>query len=146
MNLSYIGTQGVLLAQDGANMDPSLRVSLWLQIVALVRDRIKNTTIWDGVLVLAIVFAAVALTWVFTRWRRRVWGPSKNPEGLFRELCQAHSLGKRANHLLRSLAAAHEQKPAMMFVMPQFFKAEALPTSLKPYTKEFQELARHLFS
>lgn len=146
MNLWYTAIQGMLLAQEDFYLDPSLPANPLEHVAAQVRDRVKNTSLWDGAILLAVILAAVALIWVLGRWNRRLSEPSKNPEWLFRELCQAHLLGNHAITLLRSLASANHQKPAMVFVMPQLFAAEALPSALKPNAKDFQELARHLFS
>jgi hypothetical protein len=146
MNLLYIAIRGALLAQDEGYIDPTAPANPLEHVAAQVRERVKNTSILDLWILLGVVLGAVALIYVLGRWNRRLSEPSKNPELLFRELCQAHSLSQRAISLVRSLASVHQQKPAMMFVMPELFLTQKLPDSLRSNAKEFQEIARHVFS
>lgn len=146
MNEFDVFRSSPLLAQDDVYIETPIVASNPIErVAAQVRGRVERASILDVGIVLAVVIAAVGLIWCLSRWNRRLSQPSKNPEWLFRDLCKAHQLSGRAISLLRGLAAANHQPPAMAFVMPQWFEGDRIPGSLKSNTPEFAELARHLF-
>lgn len=70
-----------------------------------------------------------------------------NPRKLFRELCQAHRLDAQQRRMLLEVAEATcPHQPALIFLQPQAFAAERLPSSLVERTTELASLRERLFA
>ena len=102
-----------------------------------------DLAIWVGIL------AAVALTmfWL-SRHVRQQETPraSRNPRTLFRELCSAHGLNRDQRRLLTQLADAHQlPHPAALFLEPERFAPEHVPSALKQDGRRLATLRKRLF-
>jgi hypothetical protein len=71
----------------------------------------------------------------------------RSPRSLFRALCRAHQLGRAERQLLRRLAREHRlSQPALVFVEPERFNAEALSSAWRNEQARLRALRERLFA
>ncbi len=110
----------------------------------------KNAELhWNDLfMLLAIVVAVAAAGCFLTRIARRERHRRTNsPRGLFQELCRAHQLDRQSRNLLLRLAKHQElSHPARLFVDPERFAPDRLPTLLPAQAQRLARLREQLFS
>jgi len=90
--------------------------------------------------------AILAIVWnVFKRRSQRLY-TSNSTSRLFRELCRAHQLSRADRRLLKNLAAAKAESPAMLFIKPESFDGSRLPDALKSESTAIRKLHARLFN
>jgi len=97
------------------------------------------------VVVLSLISGALFLLdrWIRYRIRIRTY---ESPAELFRQLCQTHELDRPARRLLRSVASYWKlASPAVLFIEPDYFRPEKLPTDWSNRTPQLEQLHRRLF-
>jgi hypothetical protein len=96
----------------------------------------------SGMILLATV---VAIWYRLTRHSTNAF-EANSPPRLFRELCRAHRLSRPHRRLLKHLAAARGlSSPASLFVRPECFDLDQLPSEVKLYADELNKLRAQLF-
>jgi hypothetical protein len=99
------------------------------------------------VIVAIVVFASVAaILWRVLKRRASRTFSSDSPSSLFRELCAAHGIKRTDRRLLRKLAESRGiTNPAILFVEPQCFESQQLPSDLQASARELRALNETLF-
>ena len=98
--------------------------------------------------VVGVLAAVVGVLFLVDRWirRRSRLRMYESPTELFRQLCRAHELDRAACYQLKQLAT-HWQltHPAMLFVDPDYFRAEKLPADWYERVPQIEQIYRKLF-
>lgn len=68
------------------------------------------------------------------------------PQGLFRELCQAHEIDRSGRSVLELIAEAQEVPPSQLFVDPELLQPEKLGSDLAGYEAQCRAIAELLFA
>jgi hypothetical protein len=105
---------------------------------------------WHDLIPYVTVFAVVCVGWaVYNYLKRRndMTERCSDPHKLFRELSQAHQLGRPSRRLLLALGQAlNLAQPAQVFLSPAAFEASRLPMALRGHSDELKRLRDRLFS
>jgi hypothetical protein len=97
----------------------------------------------------AMGLAAVIAIWFLQRLAYRQEHPQSyyRPRRLFRQLCRTHRLKRADCQRLRRLAQRfHLRQPALLFVEPDYFVLENLPSEFSHERQEIDALRRRLFA
>jgi hypothetical protein len=103
----------------------------------------------DAATALAVIAALAFVLYCVNRWHSRHSGRQSfnSPKAMFRELCKAHKLDRKARQLLKQVARwqglAH---PARLFVEPERFETINLSPQLERRSAELQKLRAKLFA
>jgi hypothetical protein len=112
------------------------------------RGENNNVDVSQMLLFLAGMAAVVAALFLVDRWirRRSRFKMYESPAELFRQLCRMHELGRPECQQLKQLAAHWQLAlPAMLFVEPDYFRAEKLPPDWHDRMPQIEQLHRKLF-
>lgn len=97
-------------------------------------------------IVAAIVLALGVASYLFIRAKRRV-EQHRQPVALFEKLCEAHELAPEEADLLLDLTRHFRMAlPARIFLEPERFSAENLPTGLSARAATLGDLKKRLFA
>jgi hypothetical protein len=92
--------------------------------------------------------AVIGLLYLLDRWIRRRSRVKmyESPTELFRQLCRMHELNRQDSHQLKQLAAHWKlPHPAVLFIDPDYFRPEKLPTDWHERAPVIEQLHRKLF-
>jgi hypothetical protein len=111
-------------------------------------SRSFNDNAFEALIVTGVLVAICVMLLLIGRYARRYENLKSydSPSELFRELCRAHGLDWRSRRLLRRLAATCElASPALIFVEPERFNVERLPSEWQAEADRIDRLRRMLF-
>jgi hypothetical protein len=102
----------------------------------------------EALITLVFLACLILLVWLLSRVRGRRERElrTNSPRGLFRELCQAHRLERRARWLLARLARHYRlQDPGALFLNPRIWHAAEDDAAFAEERQELAELRDRLF-